>query len=672
MGAGGFAEGSNTASDARSRGDDASHYRELADLLPDAIYETDALLRVTYGNRTAFAMFGYTQADLVTGLDLLVLMHDDDRELARTNLSRVVRGETTGPIVHKMQRKDGSVLWCEVTCAPILDPGGALAGFRGAARDVSDRVAAERALVESEGRYRALVESSPDAIVVYADRGIEYANPAAARLTGVDSPLDLLGVSVLDYIHPDDRAFAARRVHRAFEAREALPPAEERVVRTDGSVVDVETIGVPVLYDGRQAVTVIVRDLTVSKAAERALRESEALLRQSQKMEAIGRLAGGIAHDLNNLLTPVIGLSDLMLADADLGDQHRADVVEIRRAADRAASLTRQLLAFSRRQPLQPQVLDLNGVVTGVQSLLQRVLGAEVRLVTDLDPELLPVEVDPAQFEQVVMNLVLNARDAMPEGGQLTIETANAPPGARDLGVDATQLVEGLGGDAVSPYSGPCVVLTVRDTGSGIEPDSMARVFEPFFTTKRPGEGTGLGLSTVYGIVRQSGGSIYVAGDPGQGAAFTVSLPAVPHATVAPERRVVESGEVEAGGVELVMIVEDEAPVLALATRVLRQLGYTILKAPNGTEALLALARTPRLDLLLTDVVLPGVGGRVIADAAAARFPGVRTLFMSGYAHDSVVLDGRVVEGISFLEKPFTPRQLARKVREVLDAGRSG
>jgi PAS domain S-box-containing protein len=386
--------------------------------------------------------------------------------------------------------------------------------------------------------------------------------------------------------------------------------------------------------------------------AEETLQRTEEQLRQAQKMEAIGRLAGGIAHDFNNVLSVVLSYCDLMLDDVPEDSSLRRDLEEVRRAGERAATLTRQLLAFSRQQVLQPRVLDLNEVVAGMSRMLERLLGEDVELELRCAPGLGKVRVDAAQIEQVVMNLVVNARDAMPTGGKLTIETANVE-------LDAEFAATHLG---VLP--GPHVMLAVSDTGTGMDKETLGRVFEPFFTTKEKGKGTGLGLSTAFGIVKQSAGSIWVYSEPAKGATFKVYLPVTLEASAslpAPARAS------EMRGSETVLLVEDEDQVRSLAAGILRKYGYRVLEARMAREALALAAGGGPVDLLLTDVVMPEMAGPLLAEKLMSLRPSMRVLFMSGYTDDAVVRHGILEAGAAFLQKPFVPEVLARRVRAALD-----
>lgn len=384
-----------------------------------------------------------------------------------------------------------------------------------------------------------------------------------------------------------------------------------------------------------------------------ALREREEQLFQSQKMEAVGRLAGGVAHDFNNLLTVILGSTDFLLSGLPREGDERREVEAVRQAAERAAGLTRQLLAFSRKQVMQPKVLDVNESVARMRGILERVLGEDIDLVWRLRPDLHPVKFDPGQIEQVVMNLAVNARDAMPRGGKLTIETSN-------VFLDE-QYVE----EHVDARPGPHVALAVSDTGAGMDLETRTRIFEPFYTTKRLGQGTGLGLSTVYGIVRQGGGNIWVYSEPGRGTTFKVYLPRTQDVPPAVPEEAVES--VEEPGTGTILVVEDEAPLRALLVRVLTGGGYRVVDAPGAEAAITAFRELEgAVDLLLTDVVLPDMSGPDMAAELEEQKPGLRVLFMSGYTDDAIVHHGVLDEGTAFIEKPFRPAQLLQKVREEL------
>jgi PAS domain S-box-containing protein len=405
---------------------------------------------------------------------------------------------------------------------------------------------------------------------------------------------------------------------------------------------------------GRRFLGGMALDITERKKTEEKLRQTEDQFRQVQKMEAIGRLAGGVAHDFNNLLTIILGYSELMLGRLEPADTRRDLIVQIKNAGDRAASLTRQLLAFSRQQVLAPKVLDLNVVVTETEKMLRRLIGEDITLTTVLDPTLGQVKADPGQIEQVIMNLAVNARDAMPEGGNLTIETGNV------------ELDEAYAKVHPEARAGNYVMLAVSDTGCGMDEAIKARIFEPFFTTKEAGKGTGLGLATVYGIVNQSGGSIYVYSELGRGTTFKIYLPLVeakkPSAGPQTSPSKIPSGK------ETLLLVEDEGAVRAMTRHILETCGYRILEASHGAEAIQTCEQSQDpIHLLVTDVVMPGIGGRQLAETLRSKHPELKVLYLSGYTDDAVVRHGVLEAGTNFLQKPFTPSSLAQKVREVLD-----
>jgi PAS domain S-box-containing protein len=509
----------------------------------------------------------------------------------------------------------------------------------------------EAALRRSEEQYRTLVESAQDVIFALSPEGeVRAVNPAFEVLTGWTLE-EWIGRPFVELLHEDD----VRATQDLFGSGLRLgrsPNAQFRFRTVAGTYLIGEVHANLHFQDGKAVgILGIVRDIT-----DRVRLEDQ--LRQAQKMEAVGRLAGGVAHDFNNILTAIGGYSGLLLAEFAPTDPRRADVEEIKKATERAAGLTRQLLAFSRRQVLQPRVLDLNAVIAGAEKLLRRLIGEDIRLVTRLDPALGAVRADAGQVEQVVMNLAVNARDAMENGGTLTIET-------RNFEVPVSRRVPER--DAMAP--GRYVQIRVSDTGVGMDAETKRHIFEPFFTTREKGKGTGLGLATVYGIVKQSGGFIWVDSEPGRGAVFTLDLPQVDQRVESAESPV--DGRADRIGTETVLVVEDEPQVRTVACEALRSHGYKVLEAPDADVALrVARGSGKTIDLLLTDVVMPGLSGKQLADILAAERPGLRMLFMSGYTDDALSPHGVLAPGVHYLQKPFSPEVLAQKVREVLDLPR--
>jgi PAS domain S-box-containing protein len=506
---------------------------------------------------------------------------------------------------------------------------------------------AEAALRGSEERFRALVENSSDALLLLdADGRITYLSPSSTRHLGW-TPDQMIGRSIFDFLHPEDHAMVEGRMADTRQHPGQSIVAQARFQHADRSWRIMEGVGVNRLADPAVAgIVVNLRDIT-----DRRLLEEQ--LRHAQKMEAVGQLAGGVAHDFNNLLTAILGYCHLMLDEVAAADPMRVDLLEIQGAGERAAALTRQLLAFSRRQMLQPQIVDVNRLVRQFEKLLRRLIPEHVELVTALASELHLVTVDPASVEQILVNLTVNARDAMPAGGRLTIETANVE-------LDDTYAVTHV---AMTP--GAYVMLAVGDTGQGMDEATRARVFEPFFTTREQGKGSGLGLATVYGIVKQSGGHIWVYSEPGHGTVFKAYLPS----TSAPIPARTGSAGDEPRGWETILLVEDDEAVRALACAVLRRQHYTVLEARHGVEALIVAERHPDpIHLLVTDVVMPHMGGGELAKRLGATRPAIKTLFMSGYSDHTLVHDP-LTPGSAILQKPFTPEVLARRVRSILDGG---
>ena len=521
---------------------------------------------------------------------------------------------------------------------------------------LQDALNAELARDASEQRFRSLIEHSSDVITLLDMMGtITYSTQSLKPTLGYAAG-EMVGHSVLELVHPDQQAAAAGLLEQLLQQPDAVVRKEFRVRHKDGSWRDLEAVianrlDAPAVH----ALVVTYRDVTDRRRAEDSLRLADERLRAAQKMEAVGRLAAGIAHDFNNLLTAILGSTDLLLESLPADHPAREDAIESRQAALRAADLTRQLLAFSRQQVLAPRVLDLNDIVRDVERLLRRLIGEDVALRTVLASNLAAVRADPSQLEQVLINLAVNARDAMPGGGTITIETAKVI-------LDETYVA-----DQPLVTAGDYVMVAISDTGTGMDAETQTRVFEPFFTTKERGKGTGLGLATVYGIVKQSGGYIWVYSEVGIGTTFKVYLPRVAGPAEPLGAVPAPSGSLQ--GSETILVVEDQEEVRTLIRKILEARGYRVLAAADGASALQLAALHPApIHLLVSDVIMPGMSGREVSLLLTTTRTAMRTLYLSGYTDESIVPHGVLEEGVEFLQKPFTADGLARKVRQVLDA----
>jgi len=633
------------AEEARRQGEE--RFRALIEHGADAVALLAPDETLLFASHSIERLLGFPPAELV-GHPGFARVDPDDVPRVHALLRRVMAspGTPTG-LELRWRHKDGS--WRHIDAVAVdrlAEPavGAIVVNFR----DVTERRKAEAALRESEERYRTLVEGVRDIIFALSPEGtIASLNPAFETITGwrreewVRQPFERL-------VHPEDLPLALELLGRVVRG-ELRPASQFRVRTAKGEYRVGEFSATPQLHEGRLVgILGIGRDVT-----ERVQLEQQ--LRQAQKMEAVGRLAGGIAHDFNNILTAITGYADLLLEDLGATDPRRQDADEIHKAADRAAGLTRQLLAFSRQQVLQPTVLEVNKLVSDLEKMLRRLLGEDVQLATRLAPTTGRVKVDPGQLEQVIMNLAVNARDAMPNGGKLTLETGNV------------DLDEAYAADHYPARAGPFVLLAVSDTGTGMSEETQAHMFEPFFTTKEKGKGTGLGLATVYGIIKQSGGFIWVYSEVGRGTTFKLYLPRVEELAERASQPA-QAPARPARGSETVLVVEDEAPVRSVARQVLERHGYTVLEAASAESALDIVTRySGTIHLLLTDVVMPGLNGRELASRLAGLRPDARVIFMSGYTDDAVTRHGVLEPGSAYVQKPFTPDAIARKVREVLD-----
>ncbi|MES1175283.1 MAG: PAS domain S-box protein [Myxococcales bacterium] len=624
-------------------------YRRIVENTSEGIWMYDALGVTTFMNGRLASLLGYT-VDEAVGQPIYVFLPESGRRVAEARLERRQQG-IAERIDTTLLRKDSTELWASIQNNPLFD---AEARFEGGLALVTD-VSAQRHADETRARLAAIVESSEDAILSAGLDGTITSWNRGAEVLYLYSAAEITGQPMRLLVTPAT-ADSERRMFEAAARGEAVLPCESERCRKDGSIIEVSLTVSPVRDASGTVIGIseIVRDLTARRLTEAALRRTEEQFRQAQKMEAVGRLAGGVAHDFNNLLSVVLSYSSFALEHLSAGDPLRSDVEQIEIAGKRATELTRQLLAFSRQQVLQPRVLDLNQVVLAMKLMLGRLLGEDIELTISMGSELGRVLADQGQIEQVVMNLAVNARDAMPHGGRLTIETVN-------IQLDTPYVGSHLG---VAP--GDYVMLAISDSGIGMDAATRARIFEPFFTTKELGKGTGLGLSTVFGIVEQSGGHVGVYSEPGRGCTFKVYLPRTDR--IAP---IVSSGRTSGDlrGTETILLVEDEPQVRAAACSILRRKGYHVLETSNGGEAfLLSQDFGAKIHLLLTDVVMPRMSGRKLSERLGLERPEMKVLFVSGYTDDAIVHHGVLDAGVSFLQKPFTPDSLLRKVRDVLDA----
>jgi PAS domain S-box-containing protein len=619
-----------------------------ANPLPMWIYDLTTLQFLEV-NDAAVRRYGY-ERDEFLALTIKDVRPPEDVEGLLAHLGgRRDAWRASGSWRHRL--KSGEIIDVEVTSHTITFAGRTAALV--VAQDITERKRSVEALQTAEERTRYALESANVGIwdMDYATGLLRWSETMETHYGIQPGSFGGTFEAFLDRVHPDDRASVIEAIEGAVTSGTDFS-VQNRSIWPDGTVRWLTGAGRVLLGENSEPVRAVGISLDVTDR-----RTLEAQFQQAQKMEAVGRLAGGVAHDFNNLLTVILGFCELLLADRDPNDPRQADVVEIQeiqKAGMRAAELTRQLLAFSRKQIIEPRLLDLNEVLVSLQGMLGRLIGEDVTIALNLRPDLAFVKADRGQVEQVVMNLAVNARDAMPMGGTLTIETANAVLDARYAKTHV----------AVKP--GPHVALTVTDTGTGMTPEVQARLFEPFFTTKESGKGTGLGLATVYGIVTRSGGSVVVQSEVGKGTAIRVYFPKADAS-----EWVVSSpahGVRPRAGTQTVLVVDDEQGLRELARRLLRRLGYTVLVAADADEALQLFEGSPSIDVLLTDVVMPGASGPELTKRLIEQRPALKVIYMSGYAEDAIAQHGVLEPGIAFLNKPFTSETLGQKLREVLDA----
>ncbi|MEO6603677.1 MAG: PAS domain S-box protein [Polyangiaceae bacterium] len=625
-------------------------YRRMVENTSEGVWTYDVSGTTTFMNARMANMLGWTVEDAI-GQPVFRFMNHDDRVQARARMARRAAGETERG-EFRLERRDGSTVWVTAHAAPLFDEGGQFEGSLALVRDITDQRRSE----EARNRLAAIVESSHDAIVGSDLNGVVTSWNKAAERVYQWSATQAIGKPI-SILTPPGEERAVLDVLARLQSGEILEHFEAARVRRDGSLVEV-ALGVSAIRNSAGEVigfSKIARDLTERRKTEAKLRQTEEQLRQGQKMEAIGNLAGGIAHDFNNLLSIILTYTELMIAEVKPEDPLIADLERVKNAGERAARLTKQLLAFSRQQILEPQVLDLNKATSSIRELLGRVLGEQIRLSVLEGADLGRIFADAGQIEQIMMNLAVNARDAIADVGTVTIQTSNV------------ELDEAYAEQHQGVTAGSYVMLAVTDTGIGMDANTVKRIFDPFFTTKEKGKGTGLGLATVYGIVHQSAGHIGVHSEPGHGTTFKVYFPRSDRVDIArvrhsePPRSLV--------GTETILLVEDEEAVRISVRTILKKRGYNVLEAANGEAGLLVCQEyRARIDLLLTDVVMPRMTGRQLAESVSRLRPEMKVLYMSGYTENTIVHHGVLDAGIAFLPKPITPRALAKRIREVLDA----
>lgn len=622
--------------------------RTLFDALPDIVFTKDTEGRFVNANPAALAQFGFEREEQLAGKSVFDFFPRELAEAYRTDDLNVIAGQ---PLLDREERgldREGKPIWFLTIKVPLRDANGAIIGLIGICRDITSRKKSEAERSRLLAQLQLQIERMPLAYLL-TDADFRYIrwNPAAERMFGF-AEAEVLGKRPFDVIVPQQSQTLVSSIFEKIKAGNMEAHGESENCTKDRGTILCEWYNTPMFdeHGDFAGLLSLAQNITDRKNLEGALR-------QSQKMDAVGRLAGGVAHDFNNLLTVINGHSEILLALPALNAGVRDSVKAISAAGERAAGLTRQLLSFSRQTILQPKVLDLNAVVADTVMLLRRLIGEDILLATTLAPDLRRVKVDPSQLDQVLMNLAVNARDAMPKGGRLTIETANV-----DLGEDCSATHLGC-------HAGPHVMLVMTDTGCGMTPEVLARIFEPFYTTKEVGKGTGLGMAMVFGIMQQSGGCINATSKPGVGTTITIYFPAVSEPAAKKEAA---DPKIAVGGTETILLVEDEDAVRRLVVANLQIHGYNVLTAIDGKDALHVMQsyRGP-LHLILTDVVMPNINGPEMVATLREQFPDVKALFMSGYTDDDVIRHGLLEADVSFIQKPFTPVALRHKIRQVLD-----
>ena len=626
----------------RKQAEEALHaseerYRMVADFTYDMEYWVDPDGKILYMSPACERLTGYPAKVFQEDPQLLFqIVHPEDHALFINHVKEVRSLNESRMLDFRLIHRNGQEFWINHVCQPVFGVDGRSLGRRASNRDITQRKEAEEA-------FQSLVTHAPMGIYIVQKGKFAMINPGFEAITGY-SAQEMVGQDCLSSVSPEYKAKVRENALQRLKG-EVLPPYEYQFITKSGETGWVMETVTPTQYKGKRAVLGYFMDIT-------PLKKLEAQFLQAQKMEAVGRLAGGVAHDFNNILGVIMGYADIMLMRLKENDPLYGHLGEIKHAAVRAASLTRQLLAFSRKQIQQLEVINLNEVITDLEKMLHRVIGEDLELVMELASALPSVKADKGQLEQIILNLAVNAKDAMPQGGKLTIETC-------DVHLDETYCRDH---PYVSP--GPFVMLAVSDNGTGMDEETRTHIFEPFYTTKETGKGTGLGLSTVFGIVKQSGGSVEVYSEPGFGTTIKVYFPSVEKPAERPQAEIYAS---PLPGHETILVVEDDDGLRPLIIDVLKMYGYEVLEARDGDEALrICKDHEGPIHLMLTDVVMPRMSGRQLAERMAPLYPQMQVLFMSGYTDNAIVHHGVLQEDTAYIQKPFAPDDLAKKVREVL------
>ena len=625
--------------------------RLLIEHAPAALAMFDRDMRYLAVSRRWLADYGLEGQELI-GRSHYEVFPEIGEQIKQDHL-RGLAGEVLRCDEDRLVRANGTVQYLRWEMHPWRDGRGEIGGIVIFTEDVTQQKQAERALRESEERFRTLVDSAPEGIFVQAENRFLFVNPALARMLGAEKPEELVGADLMDRMAPEFHEAIRARIRHQRETGNLASPMEQDYLRLDGTRVPVETTAVPVRYAGRDAHLVFVRDVAERRRIEQEKQNLQTQLAQAQKMDSIGRLAGGVAHDFNNMLSVILGHAEMILETVATDQPLYSDLQEIRKAAERSADLTRQLLAFARKQTAAPKELDLNATVEGMLNMLRRLIGENVKLAWQPAPRPVPVRMDPSQLDQILANLCVNARDAVGETGTITIATGTA-----DFDDAYCAAHPGY-------VPGAYAALGVSDDGCGMDTETLARLFEPFFTTKEAGKGTGLGLATVYGIVKQNRGLIHAYSEPGKGTTLQIHLPL--QAVSGKQKPQPEPAAPLPRGRETILLVEDEPGILSMTRMMLELYGYHVLTAATPGEAFRQAETFPgEIHLLMTDVVMPEMNGRELARQLLARQPHLKRLFMSGYPADVIAHHGVLEPGVNFIQKPFSTKVLAAKVREAL------